>query len=183
MVIPLCYQLCWHSVDSGFCLVLQKNNSVGSVCPILIIMSSNYFIFTQAGFQPGSDLTACAVIYIWILMMLNILYWLLILENLQRTDPALQAEGKFFFSKHFASAWVKANSSQHSNHSPTSVKQRCFICLIYTIGPFNQGHSRTRQIYTHSQQESNECFHINSLFSFCSRSASCLHSLSLYTYF
>lgn len=73
--------------------------SVGSMCPILIIMSSNCFIFTQAGFQPGSDLRACAVIYIWILMMLNILYWLLILENLQRTDPALQTEGKIIFFK------------------------------------------------------------------------------------
>lgn len=48
--------------------------SVGSMCLVLTIMSSNCFIFTQAGFQPGSNLTAHAVIYIWILTMLNILY-------------------------------------------------------------------------------------------------------------
>ena len=73
--------------------------SVGCMCLILTIMSSNCFIFTQSGYQPGSDLTACAVIYIWILIMLNILYWLLILENLQRTGPALQAKGKIMFFK------------------------------------------------------------------------------------
>lgn len=38
--------------------------SVGRMHSIPIIMSSNCFIFTQAGFQPGSNLTMRAVIYI-----------------------------------------------------------------------------------------------------------------------
>jgi len=38
--------------------------SVGRMHSIPIIMSSNCFIFTQAGFQPGSNFTMCAVIYI-----------------------------------------------------------------------------------------------------------------------
>lgn len=87
--------------------------SVGSMSSTFIIMSSNCFIFTRAGYQPGSDLTVCAVIYIWIVIMLNILYWLLILEDLQRTDPVLQAETKtffFFFQKPLPINWVKINS-------------------------------------------------------------------------
>lgn len=84
--------------------------SIGSLCPFLIIMSSNCFIFTQAGFQSCSDLTVCAVIYIWIVMMLNSLYWLLIpVTCKEQTQPCRQRE-RSFFSKHIARIWVKANS-------------------------------------------------------------------------
>lgn len=84
--------------------------SVGRMHSIPIIMSSNCFIFTQAGFQPGSNFTMCAVIYIWILIILNILYWLLILEDPKEQNQHCRQKERLFFQKTLPENWVKANN-------------------------------------------------------------------------